>query len=56
MTEPAPTAASSPVHIDYHSFELTDSGERDPMGFETSNGLVFSAPDGHVATPVETYL
>ncbi|MGJ5894678.1 hypothetical protein ACSCBZ_22370 [Streptomyces niveiscabiei] len=46
MTEAAPTTASSPVHVDYHVFELTDSGERGPMGFETSNGLVFSTP-GH---------
>lgn len=44
MTEPAPTAASSPVHVDYHTFELTDSDKRTPMGFDTSNGLVFSQP------------
>ncbi|MFK4101502.1 hypothetical protein ACI2L1_15755 [Streptomyces sp. NPDC019531] len=46
MTEPAPTTASRPVHVDYHAFELTDSDERVPTGFETSNGLVFSRP-GH---------
>ncbi|WP_328935002.1 MULTISPECIES: hypothetical protein [unclassified Streptomyces] len=46
MTEPAPTTASSPVHVDYHTFELTDSDVRVPMGFDTSNGLVFSRP-GH---------
>ncbi|WP_328934982.1 MULTISPECIES: hypothetical protein [unclassified Streptomyces] len=44
MTEPAPTVASSPVHVDYHTFELTDSDKRIPMGFDTSNGLVFSRP------------
>lgn len=44
MTEPAPTTASSPVRVDYHTFELTDSDKRTPTGFDTSNGLVFSLP------------
>ncbi|WP_437049462.1 hypothetical protein [Streptomyces sp. enrichment culture] len=44
MTEPALTAASGPVRVDHHTFELTDSGERTPTGFDTSNGLVFSRP------------
>ncbi|MFE7981173.1 hypothetical protein ACFUZA_03175 [Streptomyces cellulosae] len=44
MTEPAPTAASSPVHVDHHTFELIDSDKRAPLGFDTSNGLVFSRP------------
>ncbi|WP_145830608.1 hypothetical protein [Streptomyces sp. T12] len=42
MTEPVPTAASSLVRVDYHTFELTDSDKRVPTGFDTSNGLVFS--------------
>ncbi|NEC29300.1 hypothetical protein G3I20_22635 [Streptomyces sp. SID8111] len=44
MTEPAPTSASSPVRVDHHTFELTDSDKRVPTGFDTSNGLVFSRP------------
>lgn len=46
MTEPDPTRASSKVQVDYHAFELTDSDNRDPMGFDASNGLIFSRP-GH---------
>ena len=46
MREPDPTRASSAVRVDYHAFELTDSDDRAPMGFDTSNGLVFSRP-GH---------
>ncbi|MFF5681453.1 hypothetical protein [Streptomyces althioticus] len=44
MTEPAPTTASGPVRVDYHTFELTDSDRRVPSGSDTSNGLVFSLP------------
>lgn len=44
MTEPAPITASSSVRVDHHTFELTDSDNRTPTGFDTSNGLVFSLP------------
>ncbi|WOX17068.1 hypothetical protein [Streptomyces sp. N50] len=46
MTEPDPTRASGTVQVDCHAFELTDSEDRAPMGYDTSNGLVFSRP-GH---------
>ncbi|MFE1855081.1 hypothetical protein [Streptomyces sp. NPDC059489] len=44
MTQPAPVRASSPVRVDFHTFELTDSHRRAPVGFDASNGLVFSQP------------
>ncbi|MFE4663779.1 hypothetical protein ACFRI7_02990 [Streptomyces sp. NPDC056716] len=44
MTESAPATASSPVHVDHHTFELTGSDTRSRTGFDTSNGLVFSLP------------
>ncbi|MFF1487644.1 hypothetical protein ACIGZH_23535 [Streptomyces sp. NPDC058319] len=44
MTEPEPAPSSSTVRVDYHTFELTDSDRRTRMGFDTSNGLIFSQP------------
>ncbi|MFJ6122861.1 hypothetical protein [Streptomyces sp. NPDC092129] len=44
MTQPEPVTASSPVRVDFHAFELTDSHRRAPTGLSTSNGLVFSQP------------
>ncbi|MET8646171.1 hypothetical protein [Streptomyces sp. NPDC004675] len=44
MTQPVPVTASSPVRVDFHTFELTDSHRRAPAGFGPSNGLVFSQP------------
>ncbi|MFJ8555672.1 hypothetical protein ACWCXL_41750 [Streptomyces sp. NPDC001588] len=44
MTQPVPVTASSLVRVDFHTFELTDSHQRAPVGFDPSNGLVFSRP------------
>lgn len=44
MTQPVPVTAFSLVRVDFHTFELTDSHRRAPIGFDPSNGLVFSQP------------